>query len=365
MSSPSRQAPQPSMSFNTYCTVPPSTLYSTEYFRSLTFADVETLRLPAIAPEGTLTNWVHVVDSPPDWTVELDDLIPHGEDIRPVLNEMEAQYGLGKRGVVLQLRQLGKNVHVFATYGKLRIFQNINNSVAKVQGAIELFQTLRSTRSLPGYVLDRFATHPIFAPVSGLRGSGVSLWELTYLNDEQWVHEDTLNALGELAYLEQAVRSKTLPPKFLFLPTSFFAHLDLLYSEGLPLSATIHELRRRVVATNVEAIGFLVLVGSHFSAVWVDSTGVYTADSLEATHGPPPHLIDMLKWAFGGTPLRIANVVTRCKVPQQTSTMGNGSCGIASHNFVYRRAFGNVLEWDPNRSSHFRIAASVKLVLHC
>ncbi|KLO05124.1 hypothetical protein SCHPADRAFT_947163 [Schizopora paradoxa] len=72
---------------------------------------------------------------------------------------------------------------------------------------------------------------------------------------------------------------------------------------------------------------------------------------------------DILKWAFDGTPLRITNAVSRCKVPQQTSTVGYGSCGIASHNSVYSRAFGNVLHWDPDRSSQFRIAALVKLVI--
>ena len=48
-------------------------------------------------------------------------------------------------------------------------------------------------------------------------------------------------------YFQHAALSKISPPNFLFLPTSFFAHADLMYTENQTYTDNIHALRRHVL----------------------------------------------------------------------------------------------------------------------
>lgn len=90
-----------------------------EYFRALTFRSISSTHLPPIASKGSLQNWVHIQDCPPDWTIEENDVLPNVDDMREMLNEMEREYAAGKRGVVFRIRQGGRNVDVIASYGKV------------------------------------------------------------------------------------------------------------------------------------------------------------------------------------------------------------------------------------------------------
>jgi len=114
--------------------------------------------------------------------------------------------------------------------------------------------------------------------------------------------------------------------------------------------------------TKVEAIGFLILDRGHFSAVWIDTHGVFFADSL--SHPPPDNLLSLLSWVFQGTSIVIPHDLNIVEVPQQSFSMGSGSCGIAAHNFIHRHAFGGVVKWEAEKSSTFRDAALVDLVLY-
>ncbi len=180
--------------------------------------------------------------------------------------------------------------------------------------------------------------------------------------DEQWVHEDTLNAMSELVYFQRAVLSTSLPPDFLFLPTTFFADASHLFSQNSKFySPNLTALRRRVALTKVHAVGFLVLKEGHFSAVWIDVHGVFFADSL--SHAPPEDLMPLLSWVFQGTYISIPESINIVEVPQQTYALGNGSCGIAAHNFIHRHAFEGVKIWDALNSISFRDAALEELIL--
>lgn len=180
--------------------------------------------------------------------------------------------------------------------------------------------------------------------------------------DERWVHEDALNAMAELVYFQFAALSNVSPPKFLFLATAFFAQASYLFSEGVrAYSPNLRALRERVISTEVDAIGFLILDDGHFSAAWIDQNGVYFADSL--SHAPPTHLSDVLRWVFRDTRFHISNKINIVDVALQTALSGNGSCGIAAHNFIHRHAFGSVAAWHPSRSQQFRDAALLELAI--
>lgn len=213
--------------------------------------------------------------------------------------------------------------------------------------------------------MDFLSAQAITAPLAGFAVTKLPLWELSYILDEEWVHEDCANAISEMTYFKKAVLSHDHPPKFIFLPTTFYDQAYALFSRGLPYSPNILTLRRRVVATGVNAIGFLILNENHFTAVWVDRHGISYADSLERGPGEaqyPAHLQLLLSWVFRETPFRVSREVTVIDVPKQTATSGRGSCGIAALNFVIRHAIDNTTQWSPVRSHQFRQSAISELL---
>lgn len=48
--------------------------------------------------------------------------------------------------------------------------------------------------------------------------------------------------------------------------------------------------------------------------------------------------MDILAWVFQGTSFALPRTISVVDVPQQTFAQGNGSCGIAAHNFIHRHA---------------------------
>ena len=125
------------------------------------------------------------------------------------------------------------------------------------------------------------------------------LWELCHFLGEEWIHEDAVNGMFEILYFWRAATSLSpATSNFLSLSTHFYADASYIFSIGPRLySKNLLALRRRVAATDVAAIGFLILIENHFSAVWIDGNGVFFADSL--SHLPPDDLLPILRCKVG------------------------------------------------------------------
>ena len=110
------------MPFNDYVTIPPSTPFSRDYFRSLSFLDLDRVQLPSIAKRSSVVHWFHVPEAPqgPDALRILDgEVIPHIEDLLDMLSSMEGEFLSGSRGVFICLRVDGQDVNFTASYAKV------------------------------------------------------------------------------------------------------------------------------------------------------------------------------------------------------------------------------------------------------
>lgn len=98
--------------YTRYCTPDPSTTYSSTFFSKLTFRNSVGLTYPAIAPLGSLTNFVFLDDAPNNEhssTISKDEVIPDLSDLLGIARELETQYAGGKRFVSLVLQLTAGN----------------------------------------------------------------------------------------------------------------------------------------------------------------------------------------------------------------------------------------------------------------
>jgi hypothetical protein len=84
---------------------------------------------------------------------------------------------------------------------------HVNNNQIAVESARALVSYLRGADIVPLSELERFLALPIRSPIMGFCVTHFPLRKLSCLLDKQWLHEDVLNALGELSYFRQAAGS--------------------------------------------------------------------------------------------------------------------------------------------------------------
>ncbi len=113
------------MRFNDFVAVPPSTPFSKDFFRALTFNSVSNVQLPRIVKASSVLVWLHVETAPegPDALVICEgDVVPHIDDLHEILSSMEVQYSSGCRGVFFKLLVDGREVSFASHFGKVRLF---------------------------------------------------------------------------------------------------------------------------------------------------------------------------------------------------------------------------------------------------
>ena len=164
--------------------------------------------------------------------------------------------------------------------------------------------------------------------------------------NESYVEEDVFNALLELSYFRKASKNLALthelgepntvqlPPNYVILPTLFLADAFQAYELlDSPYTNEIISLRKRIVETSVTVVGMGFIADSHYTAYiyHVGSSTVHYGDSL---HGvPPSNMLSLLRWIFRGITEPIMNIKPGT-IGLQRSGSGEGSCGIAAHNFI-------------------------------
>lgn len=106
------------MSTNSECqlfsTPNPETLYSHQYFLSLTFEDTLYLEhsYPSLLPTGSIINWIFertVCHSSEGSTIQPFEFIPHYDDVREIIAEMPRAYAESMRSVRLTVLVPGNN----------------------------------------------------------------------------------------------------------------------------------------------------------------------------------------------------------------------------------------------------------------
>jgi hypothetical protein len=99
---------QPS-DFKNFSSPYPSTPYSATYFGEITFKQAAERGFPTIYFPNAISAWKFTDEIPTDAdsTVQLNEGIPHINDILPIQRDMEQKYYEGARSVAVTLRVAG------------------------------------------------------------------------------------------------------------------------------------------------------------------------------------------------------------------------------------------------------------------
>ena len=90
--------------FSTYSTPNALSPYSAQYFRELRFQDTKQLAYPTIAHIGSVSQWIFEREEYNDVSaveIEANEVIPHIEDIWPIISDMDSAFHDGFRSVVI------------------------------------------------------------------------------------------------------------------------------------------------------------------------------------------------------------------------------------------------------------------------
>ncbi|KAF5378116.1 hypothetical protein D9615_007548 [Tricholomella constricta] len=279
------------------------------------------------------------------------EIIPDLTDLSPIMRELEDQYKLGRRSVLLYRRYPGSD----DTSEQLCHFTKFSR---------EILSYITSHPSFSDTLVTKLGDSAIRTSVAGFGVADYPLWKLGCLLSENWLEEDVLNSLLELLYFRISATSGELYPRFLFLPTSFFndARYHFLQDPRL-FSSNIIALRERLLATRCSAISILLCVDGHYTVYRAANTlFLEHADSLG---GPPaPDMLAIIQWVMSGLDI---NFVIPCSIVSSAVTKqspGSGSCGIAAMAFVEACTDVTAPLWSNVDSPVFRNKALRDLILY-
>ena len=92
------------VNFNSYSTPLSSTAYSSQFFAGLTFQQASCLNYPKIAPAGSVVGHIFcdgIPDTQEAMFVLPNEVIPHIDDIIPIIQEAEDAFAEGQSSVCL------------------------------------------------------------------------------------------------------------------------------------------------------------------------------------------------------------------------------------------------------------------------
>ncbi|KAF8161944.1 hypothetical protein K438DRAFT_1776222 [Mycena galopus ATCC 62051] len=322
--------------FTNYSSPYPSTLYSATYFSELTFNQAAELDFPTIYRPNTILAWTFTDDIPTavDSTVQLDEGIPNSADLLPIQQEMENKYSESARSVAVKLRVAGQAVTRVYHFSKIRLFVHLNNNKMAVESARALVAHLCTADIVP----------------------------LSELEDEEWVHNDVLNALAEILYFRQAVLADTSLPSTLILPTHFLNDARYLFDKSPRLlSANLVALCRRIESTSVNKIFALNCSLNHCSVYRAcEFSGLTYRDSMRLH--PDANVLSIFQWFLSTTGFAVPTSVDSADGEIQNAD--SGSCAIAALNFVETYLNPSCGVWNSSMSPSFRNSVLRDLILY-
>ena len=110
------------LNFNSYSTPLASTAYSLPYFNTLTFQEATGINYPTIAPRGSVISWVFedkIPVSPDAIYVLPNDLVPHIEDLLPIIREAEEAFSSHQRAVYIRISMDQIQTHYLYHFSKV------------------------------------------------------------------------------------------------------------------------------------------------------------------------------------------------------------------------------------------------------
>ncbi|KAE9391578.1 hypothetical protein BT96DRAFT_1001183 [Gymnopus androsaceus JB14] len=253
-------------SFDKYTRPSPNFPYSSSFFMQLTFAEASKLDMPDTFPEGALINYVFLLHEPGPVEDDLacfignDDLVLASSDLLPIMAELKAAFDAGNRSVALtiQLQEGIERTNVLH-FQKLHLFRLINNNREAVSLALDLYYHVQTSLSslLPVDVVAHLHNSCITGAMRGCTASDFPLWKLGTLLYENYVDEDVMNSLCELAYFCLAAAQPRVDPTFLILLTLFFN--NTVYQDGRVDSPNMEDLRERDSSSFIHEAAFSAL----------------------------------------------------------------------------------------------------------
>lgn len=246
----------------------------------------------------------------------------------------------------------------------------IGNHSSHIESAQKLIHHLsRPEFELPTDFLTDFLKMRIFEKIKGFYVTQFPLWKLGCLLNENWLEEDVLNCMSELLYFRAHVMMANTSRTFLYPPTNFFTDARRLFSSTpREYSAELLALRERVRSTSKCEIGFNACLDNHFSAYYHGAAPYSDLEHGDSTHEQPTsNVLAIFRWVFFDVmdsdhlPLRIK---TDLGARQGMGNGGDGSCGLASHNFSERRIDSDVPQWSGPTSRLFRNRALRDLLVY-
>ncbi|KAJ3911610.1 hypothetical protein F5877DRAFT_85747, partial [Lentinula edodes] len=323
-----------------YCNPAHHAAFSNDFFHELTFARALEVSIPAIAPEGCLLGWIFDVGIPSTKAATViipGKIIPHLNDLLPIIRAMESAYVEGKRSVQMHMRVSGQESVRSYHFSKIRLFISVSNNAPSVSAAHRLVDALSvpSTFTLSTELLSRFMHEKLQHQIRGFTAT-CSLWNLVCLLDEEWLYDDILNCLSELLYFRLAASTKSESsevPSFMFLSTRFLEDTRSVFRYA-----------------------------GHYAAYFCDGAAVFQhGDSLH--HPPASDICDVLNWVLADI-FPPKTVCTGSIALQPGSGQGSGSCGIAAFNFIECRVNKCASEWTPVVSSAFHQKMLIDIITY-
>lgn len=238
--------------------------------------------------------------------------------------------------------------------------------------ACSLMQHLESSDYELGSALDTFKKTPILLPIQGFFITAFPLWELGYLLDESWLHEDAFDALMELMYFRYYGHSLLTPEspihgsKFIILPSSFLSDTRRLYSlQPRRFSIKIENIRQRISESKIDIVAIPSIRDNHFVG-YVYRPEQPTIEHADSLGGPPESdILPILQWVFSGVMSEPIQTIESIRILLQGhGNGGKGSCGFAALNFLERSIEPTVAIWNGSLSKLFRSSALEDLLLY-
>ncbi|KAF9470976.1 hypothetical protein BDN70DRAFT_939288 [Pholiota conissans] len=244
-------------------------------------------------------------------------------------------------------------------FSKVHLIKLVNNNQKAVQLACALLQHVVSDGFELGSALDHLKSTPILSSIEGFFTASFPLWELGYLLDEGWLHEDALNALIELLYFRhyaQSLKQTSLPfiNMPLLLPMLFLSDACVIYSATKPrrFSEEMQNIRHLISTTHIEVVTLPSVQNNHFVG-YIYRPGeptVVHADSLGGA--PESDILPILRWVFSGLTEQPIEAIKSVQVSLQgNGNGGEGSCGFAALNFLEHSIDSNITPWTGTMSN--------------
>ncbi|KAF7372284.1 hypothetical protein MVEN_00088100 [Mycena venus] len=293
-----------------------------------------------IAISSIIEQWCFSNDIPTTaagTVIQPGEHIPRFQDLHPIVREIEKAFADGARSVSLVLNVGGQRYDFQFHFSKIRLLVAINDNYPAVLRAHNVFRHTISNNLLSSTALDNFGGLRIFAPIAGFKITDFPLWKLACLLGETWLEEDVVNALLELAYLQETCNQPMILHAFSSPNPSQMT--STICSTRIPNSVAPISIKFVVVFEPFPLpVSFVTWRGDHFSSYRYE-----TRSPLNLHHGD----------SMG----RPAN-------DNIWSTLVT-SCGIAAVNFVtLGSSTSNTAPWTDVSSPAFRCKSIPDLVVY-